>query len=191
MSVQALALHLPNQARDLADTAARAAARGAAPRTRAFHAGQQAHAAAAAGDRHAALRHLATAETMLEKATSPSPSLGGYHPAALLYHTSHVRHLLGDTARAITAMTTSLRLRPNAEQRATALTEAQLAEMHLDQCHLDQACATWNTFLAHAQRTNSGRVTTKIITMRQRLRPHSRHLAARRLLDATQTGMRR
>jgi hypothetical protein len=180
MSVQAVGLGHGRLALQYADAAAEAAP-AAGPRMRAFLAGQQAHASAATGDRHTALRQLAEAEHALDKATSGSGPVGGYHPAALQYHTSHVLHELRDLEGSITAMQESNRLRPATERRARARSTAMLAERQYAHGHLDAACHTWNAFLDDYEHVDSGRCDDHFATLRRSVRQHPMNAFARAL----------
>jgi hypothetical protein len=90
---------------------------------------------------------------------------------------------LGDKSGARRALTTSLRHRPATERRAHAITLARLAELQLDQGHLEQAVATWNAFLDGYLQLRSGRVRTAFKTMRSRLRTYQRNPAVKGTLQ--------
>ncbi|MFG2004897.1 tol-pal system YbgF family protein [Spirillospora sp. NPDC048911] len=188
MSVQARALGHRRHAEHLAEVAV-ATSRGAArPVHQAFFWGQLAVATAAADNPRGAVSALSAAERHLDQATSSvtasadEAAMGGYHPAALLHQEAAVRALLGDGKGAITALSASIRHRPLSERRSRAILHARLAELHLDQGHLEPAIAAWQTFLADYPQLSSGRACTALDIMRSRLRPHGAHPAIRQLL---------
>ncbi|MHA6757135.1 tetratricopeptide repeat protein [Streptacidiphilus sp. PAMC 29251] len=178
LSVQAHALGHHQRAQTLAETALEGAPRALPAATRAFLQGQAAVGAAAAGDRHAALAHLNTAERQLDRIPVSDSPIGAYHPASLAHQQATVLRALGDRAAAITVLAASIRNRPLTERRSRALTTATLAELHLDHGHLDQAAATWHLFLDDYPHLNSRRADTALTTLRARLRPHHRNPAA-------------
>ncbi|MFP8883271.1 tetratricopeptide repeat protein [Streptomyces mangrovi] len=186
MSVQAVDLGHGPEALRLADAAA-AASPQAGPRMRAFLAGQQAHAAAQTGDRRTALAHLRDAEVAMEKAESRAKTFGSYDPAALAYHTSQVRHELGDTSGAIKAMAEANRLREPVYRRTRVLHLATAAERQMRIGHLEEASATWHSALDDYPHVQSGRVDDRIRTMFTLIRPHLRNRTARDLHDRART----
>ncbi|MFP8942894.1 tetratricopeptide repeat protein [Streptomyces fenghuangensis] len=186
MSVQAADLGHGPEALRLADAAA-AASPQAGPRMRAFLAGQQAHAAAQTGDRRTALAHLRDAEKAMEKAESRAKTFGSYDPAALAYHTSHVRHELGDVSGAVDAMRESDRLCYDVYRRSRVKERATLAEFQMKMGHLEAACKTWHGALDEYPMVQSGRVDDRIRTMFTLIRPHLRNRTARDLHDRART----
>ncbi|WP_331720115.1 tetratricopeptide repeat protein (plasmid) [Streptomyces sp. NBC_01136] len=182
MSVQAVGLGHGRTALQYADAAA-AAAPAAGPRMRAFLAGQQAHASAAVGARDDAKRQLKEAETALEKATSRSGTVAGYHPAALHYHTSHVLYELGDLGGSIAAMEESNRCRPQTERRARARSTALLAERQFEYGHLEAACATWSGFLDDYPHVSSARCDDHFAALRSSVRKHPKNKIAHALSE--------
>ncbi|MFG2616288.1 transcriptional regulator [Streptomyces sp. NPDC048507] len=157
MSVQAHHLGHHGQAWELARAAAREAPRLPAVQA-AFVTGQLAVAEAARGDRRAALAHLAGAERLLDRASGRGAPIGDYHRAAFHHQQSEALAALGDVTGAVSALLSSLRHRPAAEHRARAVTTARLAELQLDQGHLERACATWHELLDLAAPLESARV---------------------------------
>ncbi|MFJ5123203.1 tetratricopeptide repeat protein [Kitasatospora sp. NPDC088548] len=186
MSVQAVGLGHGRKAQQYADAAAEAAP-AAGPRMRAFLVGQQAHASAAVGEQHTALRQLAEAESALDKATSGSVYVAGYHPAALHYHASHVLFELRDLGGSIIAMQESNRHRPPTERRARALSTALLAERQFAFGHLEAACATWNTFLDDYQHVSSARCDDHFASLRHCAAQHRGNRIARALGERART----
>ena len=182
MSVQAADLGHGAPAVRLADAAA-ASVPSAAPRMRAFLAGQQAHAHALSGDRRSAYGFLHEAESALEKAESPTGTFGGYSPATLAYHESRVRHVLGDTRGSIDALQRHFRLRSsdNDSKRGGLRFTAMMAEQQLELGHLEAASANWHQVLDHYATVKSGRLDEHMNTMLVRLRPHLGNRTARAL----------
>ena len=191
LSVQARILGHRQQAVQLAETAAGIARNTTGQGRQAFFLGQVAVAAAAAGSRHDALTAISAAERRLDRASSQtapapaapgSPAMGGYHPASLAHQQAAVQALLGDRNGAIAALTQSIRHRPPHERRSRAITHARLAELDLDQGHLDRAIGTWHAFLDDYPYLTSGRAVTAMSHLRARLRPHQANPAVRQLL---------
>lgn len=190
LSVQARSLGHYQQASQLAETAAMTARGTTGPARQAFFLGQVAVAAAATGARHDALTALSAAERRLDRASSAGSApaglaMGGYHPASLAHQQAAVQALLGDRKGAISALTESIRHRPQHERRSRAITHARLAELHLGQGHLEQAVSTWHAFLDDYPHLSSGRATTAMRILRARLRPLRASPAVRQLLART------
>ncbi|MGA4839928.1 transcriptional regulator [Streptomyces sp. G45] len=182
MSVQAVDLRHSREAVRLADAAA-AAAPQAGPRMRAFLAGQQAHAAAQAGDTSAAKRFIRDAETAMERAESRGKALGSYDPSSLHYHVSQVRWELGDTAGAVEAMVLSDRTRHSVYQRSRVHRRGLLAERQLHLGHLEAACETWRLALEDYPKVKSGRADERMRRIFTLLRPHLKNSTARDLYE--------
>ncbi|MGH4034164.1 hypothetical protein ACQB60_35185 [Actinomycetota bacterium Odt1-20B] len=175
LSVQAHALGHFQHAMQLAELAASTAQRALPPHRHAFFLGQVAVASAALDNRAAALSALGTAERRLSQHTSSTSdfTMGRYHPASLEHQHAAVTSLLGDRATAITALTVSLRHRPADERRSRAITSARLAGLQVAQGHLEQAVATWHTFLDDYPHLSSARATAALKDLRSRLRPYA------------------
>ena len=182
MSLQAHTLGHRTEALHLAETAATAS--GSVPAGQAaFLAGQVAVAAAAAGDRQTALSHLSAAERFLHRADGPDEQIGSYHESALAYQQAEMLMALGDTEGAVRALGVALRLRPAGERRARALIVARLAELHLRQGRLEQACAIWRLFCDDYPHLHSARADNALRSLRALLRPYARNGAARAILE--------
>lgn len=181
MSVQAHHLGHRKQAWELAEAAAREAGRLPALQA-AFVTGQLAVAEAACGDRRAAVAHLAEAERLLERTDGQRAAIGDYHHAALAHQQAEALAALGDARGAITALGTSLRRRPPGERRARAVTLARLAELQLNQGHVERACATWHEMLDAVPQLDSARVDDALRRLRGRLQPVRGNRTARALL---------
>ncbi|MFI7357969.1 helix-turn-helix domain-containing protein [Streptomyces avidinii] len=133
-------------------------------------------------DRRGALAALSRAERLHARAeTTPGP-FTSYPASALHYQRAHTLARLGDTPTAITALTTSIRLRTDSECHARALTRAHLAEMLLRHGHLEAALPHWRQFLTDYPALNSRRAHRRLNAMRQLLRPHQNHRGAADLL---------
>jgi tetratricopeptide (TPR) repeat protein len=185
MSVLAYTLGHHVEALELARTAEASSRRVPAAQA-AFLAGQVAVAAAAAGGRHDALTNLRVAERSLEHADGPEAKIGSYHEAALAHQRAEALAAIGDSEGAIRALAASLRLRPAGERRARALTTARLAELHLRQGRLEQACALWHDFCDDYPHLHSARADDALRSLRARLRPYRRNGTARAVLARTE-----
>ncbi len=181
MSVQAHHLGHRKQAWELAEAAAREAGRLPSLQA-AFVTGQLAVAEAACGDRRAAIAHLAEAERLLERSDGQRAAIGDYHHSALAHQQAEALAALGDVRGAIAALGTSLRRRPPGERRARAVTLARLAELHLNQGHVERACATWHEMLDAVPQLDSARVDDALRRLRGRLQPVRGNHTARALL---------
>jgi hypothetical protein len=186
MSVQAVDLHHTSDALHLADAAA-AAAPHAGPRMLAFLTGQQAHAAAQAGDRSQALARLRDAETAMDQAESQAQTFGSYDPAALHYHIAQVRYELGDRQASIDALGRAGRLRGPAYRRTRVRHLGTLAERKLGLGHLEDACADWNAMLDDYPAVQSGRCDDRYTAMMSLIRPYLRNPRARDLYQRART----
>jgi tetratricopeptide (TPR) repeat protein len=196
LSVQARSLGHHQHSVELAEAAARISRTATSPARQAFFLGQVAVAAAAAGNRHRALATISAAERRLDQACSQAvpgpaaqdnPAMGRYHPAALAHQQAAVQALLGDRRGAITALTEAVRYRPPLERRSRALINARLAELYLDQGHLDQAVTIWHAFLDDYPLLTCGRATAAANVLRSRLQPQRANSAVRQLLARTTT----
>ncbi|MCK8679300.1 tetratricopeptide repeat protein [Streptomyces lichenis] len=183
MSVQSVDLGHGRHAMRLADAAA-AASPQAGPRMRAFLAGQQAHASAQLGDRHASLMYLREAETAIEKAESRSKTFGSYNSSTLAYHIAQVRYELGDVSGSVESLESHFRLRDTSDSRRSAIRFSfMLAERQLRIGHLEAACATWRKALSEVPTIHSGRVDEQVAQIPSLLRPYRTNLAARDIYD--------
>ncbi|WP_328550885.1 helix-turn-helix transcriptional regulator [Streptomyces sp. NBC_00366] len=133
-------------------------------------------------DRYAALNTLTIAERLHDKTHATPGPFTTYSTGALHYQRAQILTTLGDHREAVQALTASLRHRTPDERRATTLTRARLAETLLAQGHLDAATVHWQAFLDTYPLLHSARATRHLDTMRQLLRPHSRHHTAAHLL---------
>jgi hypothetical protein len=146
--------------------------------------GPLAVAAAALGDREAALDALTRAERLVVAAgpVHGPHVLGRYHAASHAYQEAAVRALLGDRSGAIRILSESVRRRAADERRSRAITLASLAELHLDQGHLDESIAACHAFIDDYAPISSNRAQSALNRLTARLRPHSASPSARQLL---------
>lgn len=182
LSVQAHSLGHHRDAFGLAESAARTGRRLFPAERQAFFAGQVAVAAAGNEDRRGALSALRAAERVLSRAASASFPMGSYHHAALQHQRAVACALLGDRSEVVAALSESVRHRPPGERRSRAIITARLAEHQLAAGHLEEAVATWHSFLDDYPQLRSGRATTALRGMRSRLRPYAGNAAVGRLL---------
>lgn len=182
MSLQATSLGHGVQALELADSAAEASPRGG-PRLRAFLTGQQAYAAAMAGDRRQAVSRLNETETALSQADSRREAIGGYDQCAYQFHVASVLYQTGDLKGSISAMRESLRVQPPQERQGRVHAYAVLARRQFEFGHLDAACESWHSFLDHYRFVSTARGDGHLETMTRRLRPYRRVRAVRGLLE--------
>ncbi|MGW8327334.1 tetratricopeptide repeat protein [Streptomyces sp. NPDC055897] len=180
MSVQAVDLNHGQTAMRLADAAA-AASPAAGPRMRAFLAGQQAHAAAQVGNRHAALSYLRDAEVAMDKAESRATTFASYNPSSLTYHIGQVRYELGDVKGSISALEQSDKLRHHTFRRNRVRYLSMMAERQLDLGHLEAACSTWGQVVEIYPHVESGQCDQRVATLLERVRPFTKNNAARSL----------
>nr|WP_190088437.1 tetratricopeptide repeat protein [Streptomyces melanogenes] len=182
MSVQAVDLGHGRTAMRLADSAA-AASPQAGPRMRAFLAGQQAHAAAQIGDRHAALTYLREAEAAMDKAESRATTFASYNPSSLAYHVGQVRYELGDVKGSIAALEESDKLRHHTFRRNRVRYLSMMAERQLELGHLEAACDTWGQVVEIYPHVQSGQCDQRVTTMYERIRPYLKNQHARALYE--------
>ncbi|MFI6642194.1 tetratricopeptide repeat protein [Streptomyces sp. NPDC050504] len=182
MSVQAVNLGHGQTAMRLANSAA-AASPQAGPRMRAFLAGQQAHAAAQIGDRHAALSYLREAEAAMDKAESRATTFASYDPSSLTYHVGQVRYELGDVKGSISALAESDKLRHHTFRRSRVLHLSMMAERQLELGHLEAACDTWGRVVDIYPHIESGRCDQRLATLLERVRPFTKNQTARSLYE--------
>ncbi|HTJ67321.1 MAG TPA: hypothetical protein VL551_07330 [Actinospica sp.] len=146
--------------------------------------GPLAVAAAAQGDRDAALSALTSAQRLVGEAgpVHGPHVLGRYHAASHAYQEAAVWALLGDRSGAIRVLSESVRRRAADERRSRAITLASLAELHLDQGHLDESIAACHAFIDDYAPISSSRAQSALNRLTARLRPHSASPSARQLL---------
>ena len=189
LSVQARTLGHYRAARSLAEAAVAGVRDCEMPNPqRASLYGPLAVAAAAQGDREVALAALSCAERLVEDRTvvaadpEEASAIGRYHAASHAYQEAAVRALLGDRPGAIRVLSESVRRRSTDERRSRAITLASLAELHLDQGHLDESIAACHAFIDDYQPLRSSRARSALGRLTARLRPHAANHSARQLL---------
>lgn len=180
MSLQATNLRHGRKALELADSAAEAAPQ-AGPRLVAFLRGQQAHASVMVGDKRAAVARLRETETALSRADSRRESVGGYDQAAYLFHVSHVHYENGELADSIKAMKHSIKATPRQERQGRLHANAVLAQRQFELGHVEEACASWSTFLDDYAVLSTARGDEHFETMRRSLARHGKSRAVRGL----------
>ncbi|WP_409490872.1 tetratricopeptide repeat protein [Amycolatopsis sp. cmx-11-12] len=179
LSHQACHLGHGTPALELALAALSAGDRQATPHTSAFLHAQVSLSYAVLGRGEAALASHQRARDSLSRAVGPSPTFGSYHRGELNYHAASIRVFDGDISGAVTALRSALRHYPSAERRSRALTLAELAERQLDLGLLSRACATAHRFLDDSPNLCSGRVSTAMRSLRERLQQFRRNSEAR------------
>ncbi|MEU3602664.1 tetratricopeptide repeat protein [Streptomyces sp. NPDC006798] len=154
------------------------------PRFEAFLAGQQAHVAAASGDRRGALTSMRRAEAAVVRAERDADAtFGSYTPSALRYHISEVRAHLGDLPGAIREMEQAQKTRDPGLRRTRIRYNALLAERKLRAGRLEDACQSWHAVLDEYPAVQSGRCDDRVTAMTAALRPHRANAEARLVLD--------
>ncbi|MEU2022979.1 hypothetical protein ABZ565_12525 [Streptomyces sp. NPDC016469] len=182
MSLQATNLRHGRKALELADSAAEAAPK-AGPRLVAFLRGQQAHASAMVGDKRAAVARLRETEAALSKADSRRESVGGYGQAAYLFHVAHVHYENRELAQSINVMKQSIKATPRQERQGRLHANAVLAQRQFEFGHIDEACASWRTFLDDYAVLSTARGDEHFETMRRSLARHQQSRAVRAMSD--------
>ncbi|QFZ18452.1 hypothetical protein [Saccharothrix syringae] len=182
MSAQASFLGHHAQAVQLADTAVGHASGRAPARIRALLLGHTAVAHAMSANHRTALSHLAQAERYLSEVDDVRTPDAQAAQADLAHRTGLVLTLLRDASRAEPWLHTSLRHRPEGERRSRMLTVHALADLQLRRGNLEQACATWESFLDDYPYMHSERVDCAFRSFRRKLGAYQAHPAASRVL---------
>lgn len=180
MSLQASNLRYGQKSLELADSAAEAAPQ-AGPRLVAFLRGQQAHAASMVGDKKQAFARLGEAEVALSKADSRRESIGGYDQSAYQFHVAHVLYETRDLPGSIAAMKASIRAQPKQERQGRLHSNAVMAQRQFEYGHVEEACATWSSFLDDYVMLSTARGDEHFETMRRRIAPYRKARAVREL----------
>ncbi|ARF53896.1 hypothetical protein [Streptomyces gilvosporeus] len=187
LSAQGLALGHRRMALDAAEAAV-AAARAPGAATRAFLASQLAVAQAACGVRRAAVASLGVAERALEaqeRGAGPGGPFAAYSRASLAFQSAEVLRHTGDPTAARTELHRSLVRRSDDDHRGLALSYARHAEILVGLGHVEEACASWNSFLDHYVHLRSGSADLAAVRLRKSLIPFRRVPAAAALLHRT------
>ena len=98
--------------------------------------------------------------------------MGAYHHGSFVYQRAAAMAILGGKEGAIKALRESIRLRPEGEYRALAITQARIAELSLDGGRIDEAVAAWHRFLDIYPTVRSGRARSALRALKARSRPH-------------------
>jgi tetratricopeptide (TPR) repeat protein len=131
----------------------------------------------------AAVAALARAEHLHTQAAAEPGPFSSYPAGALHYQRGQALATLKDHTGALSALTTSLRLRTPTERLPAALTRSRLAETHLRLGHLEPALAHWNALLDDYPTLHSVRADQSLTAAIQHLRPHQRRAGVADLLD--------
>ncbi|MYW01889.1 hypothetical protein [Streptomyces sp. SID3343] len=180
MSVQAMRLGHHTHAFELADAAVRQAGPHGDAAVMAFLLGQRAHSGALVGRTRSARTDLAAAERHQDRSTAPPGAFTSYTHSALHFRSGQTFRVLGEPAHALASFEAA-RHRAPFDRRATALTEATLAETLADMGHLEAARPHWDVFLDLCPHLDSIEIERARARMRETLRrfPH-RHRVQQR-----------
>ncbi|OPC77724.1 hypothetical protein B4N89_36125 [Embleya scabrispora] len=175
MSVQAMRLGHHEHAFRLADAAVERAGTAPDAAVLAFLLTQRAHSGAIIGRRHRARADLRAAEHHHDRSTALPGPFTSYTPAARHFRSGQALRALGEIPNAIACLEAA-RSRGPLNRRATALTEATLAETLADIGHLEAACAHWNVFLDLRPHLDSAEIERARARMHEALHrfPHQR-----------------
>ncbi|MFB7176058.1 tol-pal system YbgF family protein [Streptomyces sp. NPDC056254] len=187
LSLQAHSRGHRRQAVDLAEAAVGQTASHLPRNYRAALLGQQAVAAAAAGDRHRALSHLNAAERHLDRDSNAATPIGAYNRASFAHQQAEVTAALGDLGGAIPALRIAVTQRPGDERRSRLIVRHRLAEMQLSLGQLEAACSTWQLFLDDYPYVRSRRADHALASLRAKIHPYRASRAANTLLHRAAT----
>ncbi|GAA3842210.1 hypothetical protein GCM10022403_087830 [Streptomyces coacervatus] len=134
-------------------------------------------------NRHAAVASLARAEHLHTQASAEPGPFSSYPAGALHYQRGQVLATLKDHTGALTALTTSLRVRTPTERLPAALTHARLAETHLRLGHIEPTLTHWHALLDAYPTLHSWRADQRLAAAVQHLRPHQQRTGVADLLD--------
>jgi hypothetical protein len=166
---------------EIADEAVRRVSALPPSRTSAALLGQAAITHAAVHETRAAKELMAKAETHLDAPVAPATP-EPVSRADVTHQTGQTLALLHDNDAAERALHESLRHRGQSERRSRMLTTNQLAELQLRRGQVEQACDTWQAFLAEYPVIHSGRINWALGRMRRQLLPHRARRAVRQTL---------
>ncbi|MFE6686387.1 hypothetical protein ACFVFQ_07885 [Streptomyces sp. NPDC057743] len=182
LSAQGLALGH----RRIALHAAEAAAASRTPEgpARAFLLSQLAVTQAACGHHRAARESLDRAERSLAKGSRAGNTgpFTAYSPGSMEFQSAEVLRYTGDLSAARAALMNSLAHRSVEDHRALALSHAQHAEILVGLGHVEEASASWNSFLDHYGHLRSGAADLAAGRLRQMLTPFRKLPAASAVL---------
>ncbi|WP_405672939.1 tetratricopeptide repeat protein [Streptomyces sp. NBC_01530] len=131
----------------------------------------------------AAVTALARAEHLHTQAGAEPGPFSSYPAGALHYQRAQALATIKDHTGALTALTTSLRLRTETERLPAALTRARLAVTHLRLGHLEPALTHWHALLDAYPTLHSVRADQSLTAAIQHLQPHQRQAGVADLLD--------
>ncbi|GAA2657445.1 hypothetical protein [Streptomyces lunalinharesii] len=185
LSAQGLALGHRRVALHAAEAAA--ATRVSQGPARAFLLSQLAVTQAAYGRHRAARESLGRAERALAKGErgGAAEPFTAYSPGSLEFQCAEVLRHSGDLPAARAALANSLVHRSVADHRGMALSHAQHAEILMGLGHVEEACASWNSFLDHYVQLRSGAADLAAGRLRQLLTPFRKLPVASAVLHRT------
>lgn len=157
------------------------------PMGRASVLSQVAIALAATGERAQALREIRRAELLVarEDAVQAPREAGAaheYHYGVFVFDRAVLLTHLGDWEGAVENLRESLQYWSLTERRSRAIVLSRLAELQLRQGYLEQAAASWHSFLDYYPSLNSRRLHRGMDNMRTHLVAYSRNPTAKELL---------
>ncbi|WP_275466905.1 hypothetical protein [Streptomyces noursei] len=185
LSAQGLALGHRRTALLAAEAAA--ATRASQGPARAFLLSQLAVTQAAYGRHRAARDSLDRAERALAKGErgGAAEPFTAYSAGSLEFQRAEVLRHSGDLPAARAALANSLAHRSAADHRGMALSHAQHAEILMGLGHVEEACASWNSFLDHYVQLRSGTADLAAGRLRQLLTPFRKLPVASAVLHRT------
>jgi hypothetical protein len=174
LSLQAVELHRPAEALDLAQTAASTLQTGAPLRVRAWMSGMLAEAHAANGNIWDALNALRLAEADVERADSVPDTewTGGYGREALEHQTGTSLVRLGDLGAAERHLLQAIGTRKQTERRSRVLITARLASVQLHLEHPELAAKTILGIQHDIPLVSSWRADSHLNAIRARWQPY-------------------
>ncbi|MGA5278509.1 hypothetical protein ACPCKL_33040 [Streptomyces cellulosae] len=162
MSVQALRLGHPGYAHRLVVAAVEALRGHEDPATVSFLLVQSAHTHAVNGERRQAVADLVRAERSHERTEQGEDPFSHYPRAALDYQRSLTLGALGDVAQAFAALESSAGRRSLSQRKSLALTESRLAQLCLEQGHVEAAVPHAERFIGHYGHLRSAQADTAL-----------------------------
>ncbi|MEE1931282.1 hypothetical protein V1J52_24435 [Streptomyces sp. TRM 70351] len=169
MSVQAVRMHAPRYADDLADAAVTTVGRSKDGNLRAFVLAQRAYVRSFSGERRAPCRDLRAAEQVRGQTSSGEGPFHRYPAAGLAYRTGQTLYRLGLTRPALDALRSAADHRLGHEHRLRAQSQARLALVLLDQGHVDEACVHGRLFVSEYPALRSHRSSLLLQELQARL----------------------
>ncbi|WP_242436533.1 hypothetical protein [Streptomyces sp. CB02488] len=122
-------------------------------------------------------------ESALSKADSRRESIGGYDQSAYLFHVSHVHYENRELGDSIKAMKQSIKTMPLQERQGRLHANAVLAQRQFEFGHIEESCASWETFLNDYMVLSTARGDEHFDKMRKSLARHRDSRAVRGMSD--------